>query len=238
MRRLFSAVTRKLQPRTLHPNKQMEEVKMRNREYANNIDKAVLAENKASHKPTYFVLTCVDSRIMPANIMGMSPGDVLTHRNIANRCQHDDLSVNSAITFATEVLGVKHLIVMGHQDCGGLINSLTDNKMPYIGEYLKNVREVYETHKEELDGIQDSYKKHTKMAEHNALLQAKRVLSHPVVQKQRSETGYPKVHAMVYLFDNGLLQDLNFEETVAKEDDNESKSQYRNEKKEVDPAGK
>lgn len=234
MRRLFSSISRRLQPRTLNPERQIQEVKTRNLEFANNINKDVLAENKAMHSPTYFVLTCVDSRIMPANIMGMDPGDVLVHRNIANRAPNEDLSVKSAVTFATQVLGVKHLIVMGHQDCGGLINSLTNNTMPFLGDYLKGVREIYETHKEEIDGITDKYQKHTRMAEHNALLQAKRVWEHPVVQSQRAQTGYPKVHAMVYLFDNGLLKDLDFEAYIAEEGKGEKKEENKGQKKEHD----
>ena len=218
MKRLFSYSFKRGNVRLMTPEQQIQEVKTRNIEYSRLIDKDLLADNRAAHKPSYFVLTCVDSRIMPADIMGMVPGDVLVHRNIANRFPEEDLSVNSAVTFATEILGIKHLIVMGHQDCGGLAFSMTDNNLPYLGDYLKKTKEAYNAHKHELDNIEDKWKKNTKLAEYNALMQAERIFKHPVVQQKRNETGYPKVYATIYWLEDGLLRDLGFEENILNKD--------------------
>ena len=193
---------------------QIEEAKKRNLLYSEVIDKELLKLNMQGQSPAYFVLSCVDSRVVPSDILGMAPGDVLCHRNIANTCFEDDITINSAITFATEVLKIKHLIVMGHQDCGGLLFSIKGNDKPYIGEYLKRVREAYEKNPEEIDSIECKSRKSQRLAEINALIQAYRVLKHPVVQESRKETGYPKIHAWVYTMENGLIKDLKFEDEL------------------------
>ena len=151
---------------------------------------------------------------MPSDIIGMAPGDVLCHRNIANTCFEDDLSVNSAITFAVDILKIKHLVVMGHQDCGGLLFSMKGTDKPYMSLYLKRLREAYETHKDEIDSIEDKLRKSQRLAEVNAIMQAYKVLKHPVVQQVRQTTGYPKVHAWVYTMENGFIKDLSFEDVV------------------------
>lgn len=214
MEKTFNLTLKTVKASAMPPIDQINEAKKRNVLYSQVIDKELLKQNMKGQEPAYFVLTCVDSRVMPSDIMGMAPGDVLCHRNIANTCYEDDLSVNSAITFATEVLKIKHLIVMGHQDCGGLLYSIDGNSKVYMGEYLKRVREVYENNQDEIDSIDDKLRKSQRLAEVNAIHQAYRVLKHPEVQKSRSETGFPQIHAWVYTMENGLIKDLEFEDSI------------------------
>ena len=212
MEKNFNLSVKDIDVSSLTPEKQIEEALKRNRIYSSIIDKDLLKENLQGQKPAYFVLSCVDSRLVPSNVMGMAPGDVLCHRNIANTCFEDDLSVNSAITFAIDVLNIKHLIIMGHQDCGGLIFSINGNNKCFMGDYLKRVRKTYEDHHVEIDEIQNKLYKSQRLAELHAISQAHHVLNHPLVQKHRNSTGYPKVHAWVYILETGLIKDLEFEQ--------------------------
>lgn len=214
MEKNFNLSMKAVKVSSMLPEDQIQEAKNRNLIYSQVIDKDLLKMNMQGQAPAYFVISCVDSRIVPSDIMGMAPGDVLCHRNIANTCFEDDISVNSAITFATEILKIKHLVVMGHQDCGGLLFSINGNDQPYMGDYLKRVRHVYEKHQDEIDGIDDKLRKSQRLAEHNAICQATKVLNHPLVKKSREQTGYPKIHAWVYTMENGLLKDLEFEENT------------------------
>lgn len=179
-----------------------------NIKFSETVDKKILERNAQGQHPAYFLLTCVDSRLTPNALVGMDPGNILIHRNIANTCFQDDIPSNAAITFAVEILKIKNLIVMGHQDCSGLIFSMTGNELPYMGSYLTRIREVYEEHQEELDEIKDTTQKHIRLAEFNAIKQAQRMLKHPCVVTMRKKEGWPKVYAMVYHFSDGLLHDL------------------------------
>ena len=106
MEKTFNLSLKTVKASSMHPDNQIKELYNRNQVYSQLIDKELLKQNMKGQEPAYFVLACVDSRLMPSDIIGMAPGDVLCHRNIANTCFEDDQSVNSAITFATEILKI------------------------------------------------------------------------------------------------------------------------------------
>ena len=214
MEKNFNLTVKDVNVYSMTPEEQIAEALKRNRVYAHIIDKDLLKTNLQGQRPAYFVLSCVDSRLIPSDVMGMAPGDVLCHRNIANTCFEDDLSVNSAITFAIDVLHIKHLIVLGHQDCGGLLFSIKGNNKCFMGEYLKRIRKTYEDHHVEIDGIQNKLLKSQRLAEIHATVQAYQMLNHPLVSKYRNSTGYPKIHAWVYIMETGLIKDLEFEDSL------------------------
>ena len=106
-------------------------------------------------KPEYLWIGCSDSRVPANELLGMSPGEVFVHRNIANQVIHTDLNCLSVIQFAVENLKVKHIIVCGHYGCGGIIASIDNKRHGLIDNWLGHIKDVYRFHKEQLDSVED-----------------------------------------------------------------------------------
>jgi carbonic anhydrase len=160
--------------------------------------------------PDYLYIGCSDSRVPANEIMGLEAGEVFVHRNIANLVVSIDLNVMSVINYAVSNLKVKHIIVCGHYNCGGVKAAMTPVDMGILNPWLRNIRDVFRLHENELDGITDAHAKYNRLIELNVLEQCKNVLKTAVVQKQYAEHGYPVIHGWVFDLNNGLLVDLNF----------------------------
>ncbi len=166
--------------------------------------------------PDYFYLGCSDSRV-PANaIMGLEPGDVFVHRNVANLVNNTDLNVMSAINFAVKHLNVKHIIVCGHYDCGGVKAAMMPKDMGLLNPWLRTIRDVYRMHHNELDSITDKGQRYNRLVELNVIEQATNVIKTANVQKSYQKNGYPIVHGWVFDLHTGILIDLkiNFKEIL------------------------
>ena len=161
---------------------------------------------------------------MPANeIIGQDPGNVFVHRNIANQVVNTDFNCMSVIQYAVAVLKVKHIVVCGHYDCGGVKASLEngDHGSP-LENWLRHIRDTYRLHKEELDAIKDPIARQRRLVELNVVEQCLNVFKTAVVQKRRVEThleakaggsahvtfSEPQVHAFVYEPTTGLASKL------------------------------
>lgn len=160
--------------------------------------------------PDYLYIGCSDSRVPANEIMGLEAGEVFVHRNIANLVVSIDLNVMSVINYAVNNLKVKHIIVCGHYNCGGVKAAMTPVDMGILNPWLRNIRDVYRLHEKELDSIKDEHAKYNKLIELNVLEQCKNVLKTAVVQKHYSERGFPLIHGWVFDLHNGLLVDLDF----------------------------
>jgi len=140
--------------------------------------------------------------------MGLDAGEVFVHRNIANLVPNTDLNVMSVIEYAIVYLDIKHIIVCGHYDCGGVRAALSHSDRGILNPWLRNIRDVYRLHEGELDKIKDEKMKYRRLCEINVLEQARNVIKTAAVQKSYYEHAYPIVHAWIFDLKDGMLRDL------------------------------
>jgi carbonic anhydrase len=160
--------------------------------------------------PEYLWIGCSDSRV-PANvIIGLQPGEVFVHRNVANIVVHTDMNCLSVIQFAVEVLKVKHIIVCGHYGCGGVQTAINKKQHGLIDNWLRNIKEIYKDNKEELNSISDNDLRINRLCELNVGKQVKNVCHTTIVQNAWQRGEQLTVHGWIYSIKNGLLNDLGF----------------------------
>lgn len=162
----------------------------------------------ADQSPDYLYIGCSDSRVPANEIMGLDAGEVFVHRNIANLVVNTDLNVMSVINYGVAQLGVKHIIVCGHYNCGGVKAAMMPKDMGLLNPWLRNIRDVYRLHEAELDAITDAGARYNRLTELNVYEQCRNVVKTAVVQQQYLKVGYPEVHGWVFDLHNGLLRDL------------------------------
>ncbi|OAA69699.1 carbonic anhydrase 2 [Cordyceps fumosorosea ARSEF 2679] len=172
----------------------------------------------AGQSPNYLWIGCSDSRIPAEQITGLEPGETFVHRNIANLVVNTDLNAMSVINYAVRHLGVKHIVVCGHYGCGGVKAAMTPKDLGILNPWLRNIRDVYRLHEEELDAIADEEKRYDRLVELNVVEQCRNVIKTAAVQQSYKKNQYPIVHGWVFGFKDGLLKDLdiNFKEMLAK----------------------
>jgi carbonic anhydrase len=161
--------------------------------------------------PQYLYIGCSDSRVPANQIMGLDPGDVFVHRNIANLVCATDLNVMSVINYAVVHLNVKHIIVCGHYNCGGVKAAMEPRDLGILNPWLRNIRDVYRLHKEELNAIPDEHDRYNRLVELNVEEQSINVVKLASVQQGYVKNGYPQVHGWVFDLKTGLLKDLNLD---------------------------
>lgn len=161
--------------------------------------------------PEYLYIGCSDSRVHANEIMGLQPGEVFVHRNIANMVVNNDLNVLSVINYAVEHLGVKFIIVCGHYNCGGIKAAMQPKDLGILNPWLRNVRDVYRLHEKELDAISDIKERYNRLVEINVYEQCLNVIKTAEVQKSYIERGFPYVAGWVYDLNAGVLNDLNID---------------------------
>ena len=159
--------------------------------------------------PDYLYIGCSDSRVPANEIMGLEPGEVFVHRNIANLVNNTDLNVLSVINYAVVHLKVKHIIVCGHYNCGGVLAAMVPKDMGILNPWLRNIRDVYRMHFAELEEIKDSKLRYNRLVELNVIEQATNVIKTANVQKRYLQSGFPIVHGWVFDLNTGVLIDLN-----------------------------
>lgn len=161
--------------------------------------------------PEYLYIGCSDSRVHANEIMGLKPGEVFVHRNIANMVVNNDLNVLSVINYAVEHLNVKYIIVCGHYGCGGVKAAMKPRNLGILNPWLRNIRDVYRLHEKELDAISDLNRRYERLVELNVYEQCLNVIKTAEVQKSYLEKGYPRVAGWVYDLNDGVLHDLNID---------------------------
>src|SRR5690606_25214106 len=138
-----------------------------------------------------------DSRVPANEIMGLEPGEVFVHRNVANLVCATDINVMSVINYAVEHLKVKHIIVCGHYNCGGVKAAMQPKDMGILNPWLRNIRDVYRLHKEELNAIADENARYNRLVELNVQEQCVNVIKLASVQRHYVSERYPVVHGLV-----------------------------------------
>ncbi len=158
--------------------------------------------------PEYLWIGCSDSRVPANEITGTQPGEIFVHRNIANMVVHTDLNMLSVLQYAVEVLKVKHIIVCGHYGCGGVKAAMTQTSLGIINKWLRNIKDVYRIHRDEVDAIEDEGKKTNKLIELNVQEQVLNLAKTSIIQKAWKENNAPHLHGWVYGLDNGLIKPI------------------------------
>lgn len=159
--------------------------------------------------PDYLWIGCSDSRVPANEIIGLPPGEVFVHRNIANVVVHTDLNCLSVIQFAVEVLKVKHIIVCGHYGCGGVRAAMQNAELGLIDNWLRHLKDVYQRHSPMLNGIEDDSRRVNKFCELNVIEQVYNVCHTTIVQGAWKRGQTLNVHGWIYGLEDGLLKDLN-----------------------------
>ena len=191
-----------------------------NRKWASNIkgrDPEFFEKLAAQQAPEYLWIGCADSRVPANEIIGLLPGEVFVHRNVANVVVHTDFNCLSCIQFAVEVLHVKHIIVCGHYGCGGVRAAMQNNQLGLIDNWLRHIKDVYQKHFDELDAISDENERVNRLCELNVIEQVNNVCHTTIVQSAWARGHSLAVHGWIYGLHDGLLQDLNFH--ITKPDD-------------------
>lgn len=159
--------------------------------------------------PQYLFIGCSDSRVPANEITGTDPGEMFVHRNIANMVVNTDVNMLSVVQYSVEVLNVKHIIVCGHYGCGGIKAAVEHKSNGLIDKWLRNIKDVYRLHKDELDNISDPEQRHRKLVELNVKEQVVNLMKTSFIQRNIQQYGFPEVHGWVYDIHNGKLVDLN-----------------------------
>ena len=165
---------------------------------------AGLAERQA---PEYLWIGCSDSRVPANQIVGLAPGDVFVHRNVANVVVHTDLNCLSVLQYAVDVLGVKHVIVCGHYGCGGVGAALTGARHGLIDNWLRHVQDVAEKHAEKLASLPED-RRLDRLCELNVVEQVLNTCQTTIVEEAWARGQNLTVHGLVYGLADGLLHDL------------------------------
>lgn len=181
-------------------------------------DKDLFEKLNKDQNPDFLYIGCSDSRV-PANIItGLDIGDLFVHRNIANLVTNNDLNMLSVIQYAIDFLKVKHIVVCGHYGCGGIQAALQQDSFGLLDNWLRNIRDVYRIHYNELEEFTDQDKKLRRLTELNVIEQCINVIKTSYVQKSYIKNGFPTVHGWIYDLKNGELIDMNidFKKTLKK----------------------
>ncbi|MBO0590985.1 carbonic anhydrase [Cellulophaga sp. E16_2] len=162
--------------------------------------------------PELLYIGCSDSRVSAEELMGLEPGEVFVHRNIANMVIGTDLNAMSVVEYAVMHLGVNHIVVCGHYGCGGVKAAMQSKDLGILNPWLRNIRDVYRIHKKELNAIANEQDKYERLVELNVEEQCVNLIKTAAVQKAYRDHGL-KVHGWVFDIHTGKLIDLkiNFE---------------------------
>jgi carbonic anhydrase len=157
--------------------------------------------------PEFLYIGCSDSRVTAEDLMGLQPGEVFIHRNIANVVCNIDLNVQSVLNYAVRILKVKHIIVCGHYECGGVKAAMQSKDLGLLNPWLRNIRDVYRIHKDELNAIENPDMRYNRLIELNVEEQCINVIKLASVQEAYAERDL-KVYGWVFDIHSGKLIDL------------------------------
>jgi carbonic anhydrase len=158
--------------------------------------------------PEFLWIGCSDSRVPANEITGTQPGEIFVHRNVANMVVNTDLNLLTVLQYAVVVLKVKHIIVCGHYGCGGVKAAMTNHNYGIINKWLRNIKDVYRFHRQEVDSIQDEDAKVNRMVELNVQEQVMNIAKTSIVQKSWKENQHPHIHGWVYDLHDGIIKPI------------------------------
>ncbi|MDA8419375.1 MAG: carbonate dehydratase [Desulfobacteraceae bacterium] len=184
----------------------------RNRDWAGKIkaeDPGFFARLSEQQHPEYLWIGCADSRVPANQILGLLPGQIFVHRNIANLVVHTDLNCLAVIQFAVEVLKIRHIIVCGHYGCSGIRAAMDNREHGLIDNWLRNIKDVYRYHEAQINALPGAQARFDRLCELNVVEQVANVCHTSIVQNAWKAGQELAVHGWIYAIDDGILQDLN-----------------------------
>ncbi|WP_024871848.1 carbonate dehydratase [Tolumonas lignilytica] len=184
---------------------------IQNRQWAEQIkaeDPHFFEKLASQQSPEYLWIGCSDSRVPANELLGLLPGDVFVHRNVANLVVHTDFNCLSVIQYAVEVLKVKHIIVCGHYHCGGVIAAMSNQEYGLIDNWLRNIKDIHYKYRSQVDAIDDEHERQNYLCELNVLEQVANVCYTSIVQNAWRREQQLAVHGWIYDVKDGLLRDL------------------------------
>ncbi|HYM31620.1 MAG TPA: carbonic anhydrase [Candidatus Cybelea sp.] len=190
----------------------LEQLKANNRAWAErkvHQDSDFFRRLERQQAPEYLWIGCSDSRVPANEIVGLDPGELFVHRNVANLAPPQDANYLSVLQFAVDVLKVKHVMVVGHYGCGGVGAAVDGQRRGLVDHWLHPIRELLHQHRHELDGIADRTARLNRLCELNVIRQVRNVASDVFVHDAWARGQELHVHGWVYSLGNGLVRDLN-----------------------------
>ncbi len=160
--------------------------------------------------PDFLWIGCSDSRVPAEIIVNAEPGDIFIHRNIANQIIHTDFNCLSVLQYAVNVLQVKHIIVCGHYNCGGVMAALQKQRSDLVitNKWLMHIKNTYRLHQQEIDSLEDESQKINKLVELNVVEQVNALSHTSIIQEAWGHQQRPAIHGWVYDVHDGLIKPL------------------------------
>jgi carbonic anhydrase len=190
----------------------LEHLKANNRAWAARktaVDPSFFQRLAGQQAPEYLWIGCADSRVPANEIVGLDPGELFVHRNVANLAPPQDANYLSVLQFAVDVIKVKHVMVVGHYGCGGVAAAVDGQRRGLVDHWLHPIREVHDCHKHELEALSDEQARWDRLVELNVARQVKNVAADVFVQDAWARGQELHVHGWVYSIADGLVNDLN-----------------------------
>ncbi len=190
---------------------ELDNLLQRNRDWA---ERAVRDDPEFFHRlenqqaPKYLWIGCSDSRVPANQILGLDPGEVFVHRNIANVLSHGDLNALSVIQFAVDVLKIEHILLVGHYGCGGVHAAMTGARVGLVDNWLRHVSDIAHRHSDLLASVDEPALRHARLCELNAIEQALNVCQTTVVRDAWARGQTLTVHGWVYAVGDGRVREL------------------------------
>jgi carbonic anhydrase len=173
-----------------------------------NLSPGYFQELAREQKPEFLWIGCSDSRVPAEEVTGTQPGEVFSHRNIANLVNHTDFNLLSVLSFAVDYLKVKHIIVCGHYGCGGIRAALSSHRYGVLDEWLRQIKDVYHANHEIIQATGSFEQQADKLVELNIYQQLKNLMKTHIIQKAWHEERRPILHGWVYGISDGLIKNL------------------------------
>jgi carbonic anhydrase len=189
----------------------LDDLKARNRVWAAGKvaeDPGFFKRLEGQQAPSYLWIGCSDSRVPANDIVGLDPGELFVHRNVANLAPPQDANYLSVLQFAVDVLKVKHILVVGHYGCGGVSAAVDGKRRGLVDHWLHPIREVEHDHRDELDALPEGRPRWDRLVELNVIRQVKNVASDVFVHDAWARGQPLSVHGWVYTLGTGLVTDL------------------------------
>ena len=190
----------------------LDDLKANNRAWAARMvstDAGFFKRLEGQQAPKYLWIGCSDSRVPANEIVGLDPGELFVHRNVANLAPPQDANYLSVLQFAVDVLEVKHIMVVGHYGCGGVGAAVDGKRRGLVDHWLHPIREVFHAHQGELDAIADARRRLDRLCELNVIRQVQNVAADVFVQDAWARGQSLFVHGWIYALADGLVNDLN-----------------------------
>ncbi|TLV00832.1 carbonate dehydratase [Dyadobacter luticola] len=173
-----------------------------------NLDADYFTNLSKDQKPDFLWIGCSDSRVPAEDLTGSQPGEMFVHRNVANLVVHTDMNMLSVLQYAVEVLKVKHILVVGHYQCGGVRASMTHQDLGLINKWLRNIKDVYDKHSEELEAIAEEPERFDRLVELNVVEQVNHLSETTIVQKAWHRGQELALHGWVYGMHDGIIKTI------------------------------